>query len=272
MSLLASSRGLNGNFYGPTGAGGANGGGTIFKITPAGTLTTLYSSCAETGCTDGNVPIAALIQATDGNFYGTTRHGGLYNDGTVFKMTPAGALTTLHSFFHGTDGSEPFARLVQAADGNFYGTTVSGGANGFGTVFKMTPTGTLTTLYSFCRESGCADGEVPQGGLIQATDGNFYGTTVYGGANSPGGGTIFKITPEGTLTTLYSFCANTGCTDGSNPVADLVQATDGNLYGTTYAGGPAELGIFWIQDRTHKCTYSAVYLVFRLIYAWSPLM
>ena len=116
-----------------------------------------------------------------GTSTGQRRRAGPTADGTVFKITPSGTLTTLHSF-DGTDGANPYAGLVQATDGNFYGTTSSGGANGDGTVFKITPSGTLTTLYSFCSQSGCTDGANPDAGLVQATNGNFYGTTLDGGA------------------------------------------------------------------------------------------
>ncbi len=228
----------HGNLYGTTEYGGANFSGNVFKITPSGTLTTLYSFCSLSGCADGANPYAGLVQATDGNFYGTTEYGGGPNfSGTVFRITPSGKLTTLYSFCSQSgcpDGEYPTAALVQATDGNFYGTTYGGGANlHYGTVFKITPSGTLTTLYSFCSQSGCGDGEVPGSALVQATDGNFYGTTVFGGAN--GEGTVFKITPSGTLTTLYSFLAFS-MTDGFNPNG-VVQATDGNFYGTTLSGG-----------------------------------
>ncbi len=230
----------NGNFYGTTTEGGANSGGTVFKITSKGTLTTLYSFCGQPNCADGELPTAGLIQATDGNLYGTTVVGGTNGNGTVFKITLKGILTTLHRFA-GADGSEPSGVLVEAGDGNFYGMTEFGGANNLGTVFKVTPAGTLTTLYSFCAQPNCTDGEIPQySGLFQATDGDFYGTASDGGANTscPGGfgggcGTIFKITPGGTLTTLYNFCGQVNCTDGEFPMAGLVQATDGNFYGTT---------------------------------------
>jgi uncharacterized repeat protein (TIGR03803 family) len=138
--------------------------------------------------------------------------------------------TTLHRF-DSTDGAFPAAGLIQATDGNLYGATQGGGPNGYGTVFKITPSGTLTTLYDFCSQSGCPDGYSPNG-LVQATDGNFYGTTAGGGANLYYG-TVFKMTPSGTLTTLYSFCSQSGCTDGANPYAGLIQAIDGNFYGTT---------------------------------------
>jgi uncharacterized repeat protein (TIGR03803 family) len=152
--------------------------------------------------------------------------------------------------FNGGDGRYPFYEsLVQGPDGNFYGTTVAGGANcarpHCGTVFKITPAGKLTTIYSFCTQPGCADGNDPYAGLVQATDGNFYGTTTGGGANCaiPGNcATVFKITPAGTLTTLYTFCSKTNCPDGNDPYAGLVQATDGNFYGATNAGGPKNLG------------------------------
>src|SRR5208337_3098160 len=126
--------------------------GTVFEVTPAGTLTVLHSFCVNYPCADGASPYAALVQGTDGNFYGTAYGLGKFNGGTVFKITPAGALTTLHSFCsqpNCTDGGNPYAGLVQASDGNFYGTTFERGANGDGTVFKITPGGTLTTLYSF---------------------------------------------------------------------------------------------------------------------------
>jgi len=246
----------NGDFYGTTYIGGTSsflcfanvsGCGTVFKITPGGTLTTLYSFCSQSECTDGGAPWAGLVQAANGDLYGTTAGGGTSGNGTVFKITPSGTLTTLYSFCPQgvcTDGASPVAGLVQAANGDFYGTTFSGGANcvdtsGCGTVFKITPSGTLTTLYSFCSQGGyeCTDGADPAAGLVQATDGNFYGTTYHGGAND-GFGTIFKITPSGTLTTLYSFCAQSGCPDGAYPNG-LVQATNGDFYGTAPNGGRA---------------------------------
>ncbi len=128
---------------------------------------------------------------------------------TTSIALPAQTFTTLFSF-DGADGAYPEAGLVQATNGDLYGTTFGGGADGYGTVFKITPSGTLTTLYSFCSQSGCPDGDEPAAGLIQATNGDLYGTTNEGGANcvSAGGcGTVFKITPSGTLTTLYSFCS-----------------------------------------------------------------
>lgn len=229
----------NGNFYGTTSFGGANDGGTIFEITPAGSLTTLYSFCAEAQCADGEFPFAGLVQGHEGNFYGTTSYAGTHNGGTVFEITAAGKLKTLYSFCaeaNCADGSGPYASLVQARNGYFYGTTQSGGASGIeGTVFEITPGGKLTTLYRFCRQTNCADGDYPNG-LVQARDGNFYGTTS-GNVSAGPWGTVFEITPGGELTTIYTFCSQTNCTDGANPFAGLIQGSDGNFYGTSSEGG-----------------------------------
>jgi uncharacterized repeat protein (TIGR03803 family) len=234
-------QGLNGNLYGTTYHGGGGGTalytGTVFEITPSDELTTLHSFCAQPGCADGTRPYAALAQATNGNFYGTTAYQGIGGGGTVFEITPAGKLTTLYSFCsrpNCADGSTPTAGLVQAVNGNLYGTTDEGGVDNGGTVFEITPAGRLTTLYSFCSQPSCADGSTPAATLVQASNGNLYGTTYGGGANQYG--TVFEITPSAKLTTLYSFCSQPNCADGGIPWA-LVQASNGNLYGTTYAGG-----------------------------------
>jgi uncharacterized repeat protein (TIGR03803 family) len=234
------------NFYGATNIGGANGHGTVFKIGPSGMLTTIYSFCAQSGCADGANPYSRLLQAVDGSLYGTTSLGGANSlcknnglkvaCGTIFKIAPGGALTTFYSFCPRsgcTDGAFPYAALIQGADGNLYGTTTYGGAYGSGTVFKITSRGALTTLYSFCSQNGCADGEYPYGALVQGADGSLYGTTAQGGANGGGYGTVFAITLQGMLKTLHSFDG----TDGSHPNQGLVQATDGNFYGTTIHGG-----------------------------------
>jgi uncharacterized repeat protein (TIGR03803 family) len=221
--------GADGNFYGTASVGGTGGDwGTIFKITPGGTFSSIYSF---TGVADGGFPYAELAQGTDGNFYGTTLEGGISKGwGTVFEITPDGLLNSLHSFTGGADGGSPEAALVQGVDGRLYGTTSEGGT-GSGTVFAISTNGALVTLYSF---TGDSDGGFPYAGVIQAGDRNLYGTTAYGGQY--GNGTIFKITTNGALTTLYSF---TGGSDGSSPVAALIQASDGNLYGTTAYGGGA---------------------------------
>jgi uncharacterized repeat protein (TIGR03803 family) len=227
----------DGNFYGTTYSGGALRFGSVFKITAAGKLTTIYSFCVQTGCSDGAGPESSLIQATDGILYGTTSIGG-NGYGTVFKITPEGALTTLYKFCsqaNCADGEQPAAGLIQASDGNLYGTTHGGGAFGGGTVFKITTAGALTVLYNFCAESGCTDGQMPLAGLTQATDGSLYGSTNNGG--SQGYGTLFAITTSGALTTLYNFCIQLGCTDGEFPHA-VFQASNGNFYGVTSGGGP----------------------------------
>jgi uncharacterized repeat protein (TIGR03803 family) len=223
-----------GDLYGTTSSGGANGFGTIFKLTLEGHLTTLYNFCSQANCVDGEFVYDSMI-AANGRLWGTTQQGGTNGFGTVFAITPTGKFTSLHSF-NSTDGSVPFGGLVHATDGNFYGTTSGGGIRDDGTVFKMTATGKITTLYNFCAKSGCPDGVAPLGGLVQGANGNFYGTTADGGTNFRG--TVFEITSAGKLTTLYNFCAQTECADGEYPYAGLIQgATNGKLYGTTYGGG-----------------------------------
>ena len=250
----------NGYLYGTTSGGGAGlctlagGCGTVFRITLSGALTTLYNFCSQSGCADGSGPAAGLVQAADGYLYGTTYAGGADGGGTVFKITPSGALTTLYSFCSQTactDGENPQAPLLQATDGIFYGTASQGGANpgpfgtGGGTVFQITASGALTTLYSFCAEVSsdgeCTDGQSPVAGLVQATNGDLYGTTESGGPSNCGNGcgTVFRIAPSGTLTRLYSFG---GGGDGANPEARIIQATDGNFYGTTVYGGSRSKG------------------------------
>jgi uncharacterized repeat protein (TIGR03803 family) len=220
----------DGNFYGTTTFGGANGTGAVIKVTPAGQEAVLYSFGA-TGSGDAANSYAGLIQASDGNFYGTTLLGGVNNTGTVFQITPAGVETVLHSFGTGSDGFYPAGSLIQASDGNLYGVTASGGASGEGTVFEIALNGAESVLYSF---GDAPDGNEPLGSLLQASDGNFYGLTELGGAN--GVGTVVKVTRGGVESVLYSFGASSG--DAQYPYFDgLMQASDGNLYGMTYAGG-----------------------------------
>lgn len=216
--------GTDGNLYGTTAAGGANYFGSVFKITPDGAFTTLYSFCSQSGCLDGELPQAGLIEAYNGDLYGTTNSGGAGGAGTIFKITRRGGLTTLYSF-NGTDAGHPTAGLVQAAHGDLYGTTTQGGPYLYdGTTFKITPGGAFTLLHTF---SG-TDGNYPSAALVRGADGDLYGTTQEGGG-STGTGTIFKITPEGALTTLHIFNG----TDGEDPGASLIQARDGNFYGIT---------------------------------------
>jgi uncharacterized repeat protein (TIGR03803 family) len=223
-------QGKNGNFYGTTDEGGPNGSfGTVFMLTPSGGLTTLHAFLN----TDGQYPVAGLMQAKDGSFYGATANGGAHESGTIYKITAAGRLTTLYSF-SGPDGIGPAAGLIQASDGNFYGTTSEGGMFGLGTVFSMTPSGTLTTLHSF---AGGSDGAYPRAVLLEASDGRFYGTTGQGGAANLG--TLFAMTSDGTVALLYSF----GGPDGAIPIySNLIQAKDGNLYGMTSQGGVSDKG------------------------------
>jgi uncharacterized repeat protein (TIGR03803 family) len=275
-------QGLDGNFYGTTFEGGVNNDGTVFAVTPAGQLSTLHSFCSQAECADGLDPVFALLQATNGNFYGTTSESVSGAVGTIFELTPTGQFTTLFSTpgpgpdgtliqatngnFYGVSGGGDYGKgcvfeisegklsrlfsfneidgqdpntLVEGADGNLYGTTAGGGAHLSGTVFQLTPAGKLTKLYDFCTQTSCSDGANPKAALIQGTDGNLYGTTAFGG--NPGGpfsgyGTVFQITLAGQLTTLYRFCLQTNCNDGSYPEAGLVQGTDGNFYGTTLGG------------------------------------
>ena len=228
-------QGIDGNFYGTTSEGGSVAKGTAYKLTPTGTLTTLVHFTGS----NGSNPEGSLIQANDGNFYGTTLKGGSNSgnsyggDGTAFRMSPDGTLTTLANFML-ANGRAPTGGLIQGNDGILYGTTTYGGSEGsgggYGTIFKMTPGGELTTLVNFTDYSGIW----PLAGLVQASNGNFYGTTSHGNSKGPGGrGTIFKMTPGGTLSLL----ANFNHFNGSSPQAALIQGYDGNLYGTTFKGG-----------------------------------
>lgn len=230
-------QGSDGDFYGTTSYNGTSDHGTVFKIAPGGTETVLHVF-PKVSSGDGAYPYAGVIQASDGNFYGTTYNGGANSDGTVFKVTPGGTETVVYSFAGGTDGANPYAGVIQGSDGNFYGTTYNGGAHGLGTVYKLTPGGIETVLYSF---AGGSDGANPEAGLTQGSDGNLYGATYLGGAGSLG--TVFRLTPGGTETVLHSFAG--GSSDGANDWANLVQGSDGNLYGTTYAGGAGGLGTFF---------------------------
>ena len=283
--------GSDGNFYGTATGGGAQQKGTVFKITPGGTLTTIYNFCSLTNCTDGAFPNGGLVLESDGNFYGTTQGVFSESPGTIFGITPTGTLTTLYNFCakpdcadgtspragltrdrgetlfgttpdggttaNGTvfritldgkffktlhsfctggascpDGSFPMGPLTVGFDGNIYGTAGSGGANSNGAAFSLTPTGTYALLYSFCPAADCTDGSLPQSGLFQATDANFYGTALEGGFN--GRGTLFRVSKAGVETRLHSFHV----TDGAAPRTQVVQGTDGNVYGTTSNGGP----------------------------------
>jgi uncharacterized repeat protein (TIGR03803 family) len=223
-----------GNLYGTTYAGGAGDRGTVFKVTPSGTETVLYSFTCQTGCS----PYAGVVLDPKGNLYGTTNSGGASGVGTVFKLTPTGKLTTLHNFCavsNCTDGESPVGGVVLDKADNLYGTTYYGGASGFGTVFKVTPSGTESVLHNF--DGNGEDGFYPEAGVILDSKDNVYGTTSMGG--KIGVGTVFEVTASGTETILHSFTAGA---DGFTPYAGLVFDEKGNLYGTTEYGGSSGLG------------------------------
>jgi uncharacterized repeat protein (TIGR03803 family) len=231
-------QGPNGNFYGTTYYGGANStgiAGTVFEITPAGKLTTLYSFCSQESngkCLDGAGVGAGLVFASSENFYGSTYSGGTGGYGTIFQISAAGKLKTLINF---TGPAEP-STMIQATNGSLYGTTFEGGSESYGTIFQINTAGELSTLYNFCSRTGCEDGSNPYGPPIEGSDGNFYGTTSGGGEGF--GGTVYEITTSGMLTTLYNFCAEgSSCLDGHSPESALVQETNGVFFGTTFIGG-----------------------------------
>jgi len=273
-------QGTNGNFYGTTLTGGLDSSGTIFQVTPAGVLRTLYFF--DNGGTNGFNPTSALVQGPDGYLYGTTENGGANGWGIIFKTTTNGNLETVTTFlnangaspdqtmtlgadgnFYGTtsagstngdgeifqlmtngslnvlasfnslNGLNP-SKLTQGDDGDLYGTTFDGGINGVGSIFKVATNGALTSLFDFSVTNG---GFLPSAGLTQIPNGTFYGTTYEGGAF--GYGTVFTLSPAGVVTSVYSF---TGGNDGGHPEGDLLQASDGNLYGTTVDGGAYNQG------------------------------
>ena len=221
--------GNDGLLYGMTSAGGAFGGfGTVFKMSTNGALTTI----AVLNGVNGENPQSGLVLAPDGNFYGTSPEGGTNSIGNVFRVTPAGVVTSLVSFDSSSLGGAPSAGLALGADGNLYGVTASGGAVGLGTIFKITTSGTFTTLYSF----QLTDGFVRQARLTPGPDGNLYGTSRDGGSSDMG--TIFKISTDGIFTNLVSFSG----TNGAVPLAELTVGAEGQLYGTTQLGGSESSG------------------------------
>jgi len=222
--------GTDGNFYGTTPTGGPVGYGTLFKVTPTGTVTVMHNFNGNTEGTTANAP---PIQGKDGNFYGTTGNGGTIT-GTIYKMTPAGVYKVLFSF----DGNVRYPQAITLGnDGNFYGTYLGGTlTNVNGGVFKVTPAGKLTVLHRFTD----TDGKNPMGAIIQGTDGNFYGTTRAGGTG--GQGVVYKMTPAGVLTVLHNFANDT---HGLAPFAGLVQATDGKFYGVTTTNPGKSSGVLF---------------------------
>ncbi len=247
-----------GGIYGNLAIGGAgancaqkDGCGAVFKLTPSGSgyaYSLEYSFCAVTACDDGAAPSGNLVFDARGSLYGTTTAGGANDEGIVFGLMPVGSSyreRVLYDFCRAsgcTDGQNPQAGVIVDASGALYGTTAGGGANGSGTVFRLTPSRSgykERVLYSFCRRSGCEDGAEPVAGLIVDKGGALYGTTSSGGSGNHG--VVFNLTPTGSRYTehvLYRFCrASGGCSDGAHPQAALIFDQQGALYGTTYLGG-----------------------------------
>ena len=238
--------GTDGNLYGTTVGGGAYNTGTVFAITPAGTLTTLHSFLRG----EGTAPQASLVRGADGFFYGTTAFNGSTDSrtdgpGGVFRISPAGDFQTLHLFNGPSEGYGAVAGLVQGGDGAFYGVNPDGGANGSGTIFRVTASGAFQVIYTFSA-SGYgynSDGIAPLGTLLDGGDGRFYGSANLGGTN--GTGTVFSVTPAGAFTTLYNFSSldrDDTNTEGANPYAGFVRGLDGRLYAPISAGGASDDG------------------------------
>ncbi len=277
-------QGADGNFYGTTMLGGSGlctgpfgvqGCGTIYQLTPAGVQTVIYNfdlDSSGTTAVNGIYPVGGLVQGPDGNFYGTASGGGnagavcngTLGCGVVFKITPAGRYTVLHTFngalANSPDGGVPTSRLLLAANGKLYGTTYSGGnvqnfANQ-GTIYSLTTAGGFTMLHMFDNVHGITDGVHPYAGLIQGKDGSFYGTTVFGGTSNAG--TIFKFSGT-TMKVLHSFVEQAGQVfpDGASPYAALMQANDGSLYGVASAAG--SLNTFYQQGTLFRSTTGGVF-------------
>ncbi|MGD0190966.1 MAG: choice-of-anchor tandem repeat GloVer-containing protein [Rhizomicrobium sp.] len=225
-----------GNLYGLATAGGSNctgfGCGVLFKITPGGTESVLYSFCAQPACADGANPVGGLTADTHGNFFGVTGGGSTYGDGVVFEYAANGTETALYAFTDGTDGGIIQSGVIADKAGNLYGTATSDGAYGAGNVYKVAPSGTETVLYSFCAQPNCADGANSDASVIFDGKGNLYGTTDSGGASDAGA--VFELAPNGKETVLHSFSYSNG--DGASPEANLLKIK-GELYGTTSSGG-----------------------------------
>lgn len=246
-------QGRDANIYSTIANGGAHSGGSAYKMTPTGQFTDLYDFCALSGCADGSIPYGGLTLGFDGNFYSTTQVGGSKNAGTVFQMTPAGAVKTLYSFTNGAngDGSVPPFTLLQAQDGNFYGVAWGQYNGQYGEFFRESRSGTFTVLHQFTYTDG-ANPNLP----TQGTDGNFYGTAQLGGDPTCKCGDVYKLTSSGAITVLHNFTGYPN--DGYIPEGILVQGADGNFYGTTYKGGAYNLGtVFSISSTgTYKVLYS----------------
>ncbi|MBV9760035.1 MAG: hypothetical protein JO340_05680 [Acidobacteriaceae bacterium] len=207
----------------------------------------LHNFCSLTNCADGAQPLG-VIRDSEGNLYGGTLAGGAHGKGVVYKLAPSGQETVLYNFCSlgadlCTDGWAASVSVIDS-EGNLYGTAGFGGAHNVGAVYELTDSGNETVLHSFCSFTNCADGSAPGGGLIRDSDGNLYGTTLYGGASSngsgvtSGAGVLYKLTASGQETVLHNFCSLADCADGALPSGSLVLDSEGNLYGTTIDGGP----------------------------------
>lgn len=235
-------QGGDGALYGTSNSGGANGMGTVFKITVEGKLHVIYSFCSTANCADGASPNGGLMLRPNGHFLGTAQAGGSHGFGTVFDITQTGIYTVLYNFTGGKDGAYPAAPPIPGPDGNFYGTTWEGGAaSNCGTIYRMTISATaavFTLLHEFDNAHGCQ----PAAALALGTDGYLYGPTIYGG--NEGNGVIFKVATSGRIFVLHNFA---GASDGYNPVGPLIEGSDGNFYGTTRGiGAPTGGSIFKI--------------------------
>jgi uncharacterized repeat protein (TIGR03803 family) len=243
----------DGTFYGTTIGGGPEDSGSIFKITPDGTITFLHFFGDYV---TGYFPTSRLLLANDGNFYGTASGGPRFG-GTIFRMTPDGDTTILRSFDgYSADPHNMYGPLIQATDGYLYGTTENGGTPNRGTIFRMSLDG---SSFAVLHEFTLLDGTIPMGGIVQATDGNFYGTTLNGGlvgCNGYGCGTLWRMTPAGVFTVMHRFAG--GDADGNGGQTTLIQGRDGNLYGTTYLGGP------WNGGTVFKMSLTGAYKVIHL--------
>lgn len=226
-----------GNLYGTTQSCGAFGNGTVFKVSKTGKETVLHSFAG--GPKDGATPVfTGLIMDAKGNLYGITELGGAFGNGTVYRLSPSGKVTLLHSFAGGTkDGCDPYGTPAMDKLGNLYGTAVACGTSNVGIVWRVSPTGKETVLHNF--SGGPSDGALPQAGVIMDANGNLYGDTTGGG--SSGDGTVFKVSRTGKETVLHSFSGP----DGKSPQADLIRDAKGTLYGTTYQGGSVGYGTVW---------------------------
>ena len=238
-------QGQDGLLYGTSLKGGSLGEGTVFAMTQGGDVNVVGGFSDSTGGTTCNT---GLSLGRDGSFYGTCADGkSPFENGTVFSASAASGIATLHTFA-GSDGKMPEPGVpVQGIDGNFYGMTEAGGANGAGTVFVMHGDGSVVVLYNFGGFQD--DGREPTGALTLASDGNFYGTTMAGG--KLGGGTVFKMTPGGQVTILHAFPSKSA-KEGVMPMGGVVEGKGGKFYGVTFSGGQENLGTIYVLKQTGK--------------------